>query len=135
MRIVTFFNKPKIPSTPPPRSLDDVSSGASSRRSSIMSLGDTKTRDAPSPGPAVKLTNPDYEKIFPPFFVHPNTELAPLNRLADSKVDPDAATGLLSPSLVDTWNNTAPCTSHGIHDTFKLGSRNKRLSQKPKSIR
>jgi chromatin assembly factor 1 subunit A len=92
-------------------------------------------RDAPSPGPTMKPTNPEYEKLFPPFFVHPNTELAPANRLSSCKADPDVITALSNASLIDTWSKTAPDNLQRVHDTFKFRPRVKGSSQKPKPVR
>lgn len=107
----------------------------SSRRSSVVSLDDNEVRDIPSPSPTTKITNPEYEKIFPPFFVHPNTELAPANRLPSSKADSEVLTALSNPSLFNTWSNTAPDKSQHIQKTFKFRLRAKRPSRKPKSVR
>jgi chromatin assembly factor 1 subunit A len=92
-------------------------------------------RDAPSPSPTTKATNPEYEKLFPPFFVHPNTELAPTNRLSSCKKDPDIATALSNPTFADKWNNGVPDNLQRIHDAFKFRPRAKRPSQKLMSVR
>jgi chromatin assembly factor 1 subunit A len=107
----------------------------SSRRSSVVSLDDNEVRDIPSPSLATRITNPEYEKVFPPFFVHPNTELAPANRLPSNKTDPEVATALSNPSLFSTWSDTAPDKSQHIQETFKFRLRAKRSSHKPKSVR
>lgn len=131
MRIGTFFSKPKAP---PPYCPEDVPGGASSRRSSIVSIEDTEMRDAASPSPPMKTRNLEYEKLFPPFFVHPNTELAPTIRLPSCKTDPDLVTALSNPLLVDTWSNTGPDNSQRIRDTFKFRPQ-ARHSHKQKSLR
>ena len=100
-----------------------------------MSLEDAKMRDAPCPSPMMRNANPAYEKIFPPFFVHPNTELAPPSRLPSCKADPDVAIAISEPTSVQTWSNTAPDNSQHLRDTFRFRPRVKRSSQKPKSVR
>src|SRR2546421_2151281 len=135
MKIGAFFGKQKSPSTPPAHPPEGISSGVPSRRSSIVSLEDGEMRDAPSPSPTAKTTNPGYEKLFPPFFVHPNTELAPTNRLSSCKANPDVATALLSPMIVDCWSNTAPENSRRLQDAFKFRPRVKRSSRRSMSVR
>jgi chromatin assembly factor 1 subunit A len=83
----------------------------------------------------MKTINPEYEKLFPPFFVHPNTELAPANRLSCCKADLDVATALSNPSLIDEWSNTSADKLQRIHNAFKFRPRAKRFSQKQKSVR
>src|SRR4051812_15238114 len=135
MRIGTFFSRPKVPSTPPTCHPHNVSSSLSSRRSSVVSLGDNEMRDIPFPSPTKRITNPEYEKVFPPFFVHPNTELAPANRLPSNKTNPEVAIALSNPSLFDTWSNTAPDKSQHVQETFRFRFRAKRPSHKPKPVR
>lgn len=74
-----------MPSTPPSRTSDHVSSGVSSRRSSIASIGDVEMQDAKTPASSKKSANLDYEQLFPPFFVHANTDVAPANRFTNRK--------------------------------------------------
>jgi chromatin assembly factor 1 subunit A len=135
MKIGAFFSKPKVPSTSPTCTLEDASSGVSSRRSSIASLDDAEIRDALSPSPKMKTTNPEYEKLFPPFFIHPNTELAPTNRVSSYKADPGVATALLNPRVADCWSNTAPDNSRRLQDTFKFRSHAKKSSRRLMSVR
>lgn len=78
MRLGAFFGKPK-PEATPPSTPEDVSEGASSRRSSIASIDMEKpvlSLLTASSGP----TNPEYEKWILPFFVPEYTEVAPYNR-------------------------------------------------------
>ena len=82
MRLGAFFGKPR-PESAPPDAPDDVSEGASSRRSSIASI------DMEKPGFETKDTNgpanPDYEKWILPFFVPECTDVAPYNRFKLSR--------------------------------------------------
>lgn len=134
MKIGAFFSKPTISSPPPVGIPGDASSGGSSRRASIASLEEPEMRDAPCPSPT-KTTNPEYERLFPPFFIHPNTELAPTNRLASSKTDPDVATGLLNPVIVECWSSTAPDHSRRLQDTFKFRPQVTKSSRRSMSVR
>lgn len=93
MRLGAFFGKPK-PEATPPSTPEDVSDGASSRRSSIASI------DMERPVLEVKKmgepSNPEYNRCFLPFFVPDNTDLAPVNRFksgrdVDFEVSADAA--------------------------------------------
>ena len=76
MRIGNFFGRPAAASTPP-ATPDDVSVGASSRRTSIASI-DMETLLIESKPP--RASNPEYKNWILPFFVNDHTELAPLNR-------------------------------------------------------
>ena len=100
-----------------------------------MSLEDTEMGDAPSPRSVIRITNPEYEKIFPPFFTHPNTELAPVSRVPSCKADPGFAMPLSEHPLSDTWTNIAPDKSQSIRDAFNFRRRSKRLSRKPEPVR
>lgn len=77
MRLGAFFGKPKTEATPP-STPDDISEGASSRRSSIASI------DSERPSLDTQLmrkpTNPDFEKFILPFYVPEHTDVAPTNR-------------------------------------------------------
>ena len=76
MRLGAFFAKPKSEATPP-STPDDVSEGASSRRSSIASI------DMERPSLDLKLkkpANPDFEKFMLPFYIPEHTDVAPSNR-------------------------------------------------------
>jgi chromatin assembly factor 1 subunit A len=80
MRLGTFFQKPAQASTPPSIP-EDVSSGVSSRRSSITSI------DGELPDTAFKNTRvipADFRKWFLPFFVESDMEVAPANRFIAS---------------------------------------------------
>ena len=81
MRLGTFFQKPAQASTPPSIP-EDVSSGVSSRRSSITSID----ADMPDAGfKSVRVIDPEFRKWFPPFFVHDNVEVAAYNRFVTSQ--------------------------------------------------
>lgn len=77
MRLGAFFVKPKSEDTPP-STPDDVSEGASSRRSSVASI-DVERPNLQSLKPN-DTSNPDYQKCFLPFFVPDFTDVAPVNR-------------------------------------------------------
>ena len=100
-----------------------------------MSLEDTEMRDGPFPSPIIRITNLEYEKIFPPFFIHPNTELAPVNRVPSCKVDQDFAMPLPEHPLSDAWTSITPDKSQSIRDAFNFRCPSKRLSRKPEPIR
>lgn len=102
MRLGAFFGKPK-PEATPPSTPDDVSEGASSRRSSIASIDmerpviDTKPIDKP--------TNPDFEKFILPFHVPEHTDVAPNNRFKLGRIS--------------TFELTQGCTSNcNMHEQF-----------------
>lgn len=81
MRLGAFFQKPAQASTPPSIS-EDVSSGVSSRRSSITSIDG----DMPDAGfKSTRAVPADFRKWFLPFFVEPNMEVAPTNRFITSR--------------------------------------------------
>ena len=92
-------------------------------------------RGAPSPSPLTMITNLEYGKFFPPFFLHPNTELAPTNRLSSRKAKPDIATALLEPLSADTWSKSAPDKSQSFHDKFNFRRLATTSSRRPKSVR
>ncbi|KAK6372845.1 hypothetical protein LTR64_004764 [Lithohypha guttulata] len=77
MRLGNFFSKPKTEATPP-STPEDVSDGASSRRSSVVSID--AERPTFEPKKLNQPSNPDYEKFILPFFIADNTEIAPANR-------------------------------------------------------
>ncbi|KAK5044566.1 hypothetical protein LTR84_010690 [Exophiala bonariae] len=77
LRIGAFFGRPALASTPP-TTPDDVSLGASSRRSSIASIDMAPSLIANSPVPKSKST--EYDQWILPFFVNEHTEVAPANR-------------------------------------------------------
>jgi chromatin assembly factor 1 subunit A len=80
MRLGTFFQKP-APASTPPSIAEDVSSGVSSRRSSVTSI------DGDMPNAAFKSTRAipaDFRKWFLPFFVENDMEVAPANRFITS---------------------------------------------------
>ncbi|KEF54753.1 uncharacterized protein A1O9_09195 [Exophiala aquamarina CBS 119918] len=77
LRIGAFFGRPALASTPP-TTPDDVSIGASSRRSSIAST-DVAPSLVETRSPA-KARNHEYNQWILPFFVNEHTELAPINR-------------------------------------------------------
>ena len=77
MRLGAFFAKPKAENTPP-STPDDVSEGASSRRTSIASI-DMERPVLETPKKS-QLANVEYNKCFLPFFVPEHTEVAPINR-------------------------------------------------------
>lgn len=94
MRLGAFFAKPKTEDTPP-STPEDVSDGASSRRSSIASID--VERPALQAKKLNQATNPDYENCFLPFFVPDHTDVAPTNRFklsrrVDFEVTPDSET-------------------------------------------
>ena len=76
MLLGAFFNKPALPSTPPANTPDGMSSGTSSRRSSIACIEDIAEGLTPSHTPPTS----DYERLFPPFFIQTNTAVARFNR-------------------------------------------------------
>ena len=81
MRLGAFFQKPTQASTPPSIP-EDVSSGVSSRRSSITSI------DGEIPDAGFKHTRAvpaDFRKWFLPFFVEANMDVAPANRFVTSQ--------------------------------------------------
>jgi chromatin assembly factor 1 subunit A len=81
MRLGNFFSKPAQASTPPSIP-EDISSGVSSRRSSVTSI------DADMPDTQFKSTraiDPDFRKWFLPFFVDEKMEVAPANRFYTSQ--------------------------------------------------
>jgi chromatin assembly factor 1 subunit A len=81
MRLGNFFSKPTQASTPP-SILEDISSGVSSRRSSVTSV------DADMPDAQFKSTraiDPEFRKWFLPFFVDEKMEVAPANRFFTSQ--------------------------------------------------
>lgn len=83
MRLGAFFGKPKSEATPP-STPDDVSEGASSRRSSIASIDmERPSLDLKS---TKKPTNPDFEKFILPFYVPEHTDVAPNNRFKLSSI-------------------------------------------------
>lgn len=90
---ISFFAKP-ISQPAPTITLDNVSGGVSSRRSSITSVDEPRSRH-PSPSPRKSANaNAEYEKCFLPFFVTDHTNLAPCNRFkgdrqADFHLDKD----------------------------------------------
>ena len=76
LRIGSFFGRP-APASTPPSTPDDVSSGVSSRRSSICGLELEKPK---LDNKGTPLKNCEYEKVFPPFFVFEGTDIALANR-------------------------------------------------------
>lgn len=80
MRLGTFFQKPAQAPTPPSIA-EDVSSGVSSRRSSITSI-DGETSD--STFKSTRAIPADFGKWFLPFFVESDMEVAPANRFITS---------------------------------------------------
>ncbi len=128
MKLGAFFGKPALPSTPPVCSPEDIPSGASSRRSSMASLEDVVMQDVKSPSPVIK-TNPNYDKVFPPFFIHPHTDVAPTNRFPCRKKSSD----LLA---IATSTENSSITLPSIQGNFKRRPhRRNRASRKPKSVR
>ena len=128
MKLGAFFGKPSVPSTPPPCSPEDASSGVSSRRSSIASIDNVVMQDVKSPSPVIE-TNPEYEKLFPSFFVHPYTEVAPANRFPCRKLTSDL---LAIATSFETSSNNLP----RLQDSFKSRPHGQyQASRKPKSVR
>ncbi|KAK5940917.1 hypothetical protein PMZ80_006194 [Knufia obscura] len=82
MRLGVFFGKPKPESTPP-STPEDVSDGASSRRSSIASID--MERPVLERKDTICSANPDYEKWILPFYVPEYTDVAPYNRFKLSR--------------------------------------------------
>ena len=120
MRLGNFFSKTTAPSTPPTGTPDDVSSGISSRRSSIASI-DVDMVDA-SPLTRLRRDNPEYGTIFPPFFVHPHVEVAPANRLAPQITS--------EPAFVKDWHMGATNSFEPrLGLCFQLSSRPKKPHQ------
>ena len=86
MRLGTFFGRP-APASTPPSTPDDVSSGVSSRRSSIASVDMELPELDAKP---IKTTNPEFSSWILPFFPHEHTDIAPYNRFLTTT----ATTGL-----------------------------------------
>ena len=87
MRLGAFFGKPALASSPP-STPEDVSSGVSSRRSSITSID----MDQPELDPkTTKSTDPGFRSWILPFFPHDHTEIAPYNRFLTNH---DASSGI-----------------------------------------
>ena len=109
MRLGTFFGRP-APASTPPSTPEDVSSGISSRRSSIASIDMERPELAARP---IKTTNPDFSSWILPFFPHEHTDIAPYNRFLTSQ----ATTGL-GIEWLDNAKQTAKVDSHSLKKKF-----------------
>ena len=90
LRLNAFFVQPFMPTgTPSASPTRDTASPLSSRRSSIADIKEMeapKERSRSVSATPQKTQLPDYERQFPPFFLHSHTVLAPHNRfLRDEK--------------------------------------------------
>lgn len=81
MRLGNFFTKPAQASTPPSIP-EDVSSGVSSRRSSVTTM-DVEMPDAQFK--STRAIDPEFRKWFLPFYVDEKMEVAPVNRFLSSQ--------------------------------------------------
>ena len=111
--------KPRTATSPPPGLPDNVSSGVPSRRSSIASLDDLLAPSAHT-GDSAKPSNLDYNKLFPSFFVHPYTVVAPANRFLNQRPNPEFSAFLESASEPRHRDDVSSlCTSHHFRGIFK----------------
>ena len=125
MRLGAFFGAPASASSPP-SSPDDVSSGVSSRRSSITSVDMERPELEVK---AAKVTNPDFSSWILPFFPHDHTEVAPFNRFLQSH----RPTSVEIPWL-DSLQHTPEPSSVLFTETITPSIRRKRLVRPIKDI-
>ena len=83
MRLGAFFGRP-APASTPPSTPEDISSGVSSRRSSIASID--MERPVLDMKPA--SVNPEFNSWILPFFLNENTDIAPYNRFLKANAGP-----------------------------------------------
>ncbi len=107
MRLGAFFGRP-APASTPPSTPEDVSSGVSSRRSSIASIDMERPELDEKP---VKTVNADFSNWILPFFPHEHTDVAPYNRFLISH-----ATTVLG---ID-WLGSPKHTARADHDLLQM---------------
>ncbi|MCJ1246771.1 hypothetical protein MMC30_003980 [Trapelia coarctata] len=100
LRLNSFFTKPA-----PPRGGSPYvdRSGPSSRRSSVASIdGAASIRSSSVPVDHPQQSH--FDRVFPSFFVHAHTSVAPLNRFVSEEGDPEHSRSQIDDALVATQN-------------------------------
>lgn len=136
LRLNSFFVQPAIPigrSTGSPK--PECNSPLSSRRSSIAS---TDVLEATSRGRSISATPQkpqlsEYERLFLPFFVQPNTALAPYNRFSRDDQGVKYAQSKIDESLNSAGETTSK-QGNGFdpHDLLHISPHQCRGHQKPR---
>ncbi|KAL8822854.1 MAG: hypothetical protein Q9191_006417, partial [Dirinaria sp. TL-2023a] len=133
LRLNAFFAAPRVPTEGSKGSpVRDMQSPANSRRSSISSIqgpGLVSRERSISTTPQ-KAQMPDYERLFPPFFVQSHTVLASSNRFSRDDQGIEYVRAKLDQSLRNDPEKD-PSAATKMSETLRMRPRTRRLHQAP----